>query len=79
MSELGTRTVFCAAQSVLTGLPRHPFVAVPTGSCYICTLHHRWSASRTVCQEVLDNLVEGRVVLAADGLRGWLAASAEDP
>ena len=61
------------------GMPRHPMIAEngkPAGVCHICELQRRLSSSRSVMQEVLDAIVEGRVVAAADGLRGWLNASA---
>lgn len=79
---LDTQNVGCAGGRDVPGdegPPHHPLVSKDgrSGPCFICELHRKWMASRSVCREVLDSLVEGRVVSAADGLRGWLNASAD--
>lgn len=64
------------------GFPRHPMVSEegkPSGGCHICEIHRRLASSRVVMQEVLDALIEGRVVAAADGLRGWLVSTSASP
>lgn len=59
--------------------PQHPLVEAdngdgPTpGGCQICALLDERDSTRNVLQEILDCMLEGKVVLAADGLRGWLA------
>lgn len=77
--QLDTQTVGCGGGGHDADGPElHPFISDatgPTGPCAFCELHRRWRASQAVCQQVLDALVEGRVVAAADGLRSWLATT----